>query len=173
MKNFKAFLLVLLVLAPVSVFATIVGDSNTSRNEREGTSQAVNLDAISQTILAGQNEVTDYWIVDLEQTGTLNITFASTTLGFLHLGNSDFTGMYAENISESGIFAMDLYAGKHTFLVEGQPGPDFEILGLENGGIYTVSALFPASQTPTPTELSMGTAMLGLLTVSRRNKAKS
>lgn len=174
MKNFKALLFVL-VLAPVSVFATIVEDSNSSGNGHGSTSYAVNLDA-SQTIIAGQNEDTDYWFVDLEQAGTLNISFASTTLGLLNVGISGFTVTEEGNIGKSSIFAMDIDAGMHTYFVKGQPSTGFE--GGEIGKIHIVSAVFSAlnvsqEQAPAPAAWSMGTAMLGLLTVGRRNKAKS
>ena len=179
MKKFKALLFVL-VLAPVSVFATIVDDSNNFGNKDGGTSYAVNLDAIAQSIIVGQNEVTANWVADLEQESTLNITFVSTTLGLLDVGISDFTVMDEGNISGSGIFTMDLDQGMHTSFIKGRPSSGLEVLGLEGDGvgkIHTVSALFSASdisQAPAPPGVwSMGAAMLGLLTVGRRNKANS
>lgn len=137
MKYFKVLIFVL-VLTPVSVFATIVGDSNISEygDLDSGVSNDVaNLEAGFQTVIVDENE-------------------GYTIFGFLITNISDLTVTHEENVYESGIVAMDLDVGIHTFPAE--------------------TTVLNVSTQPAPApKWSMGAAMLGLLTVSRRNKAKS
>ena len=118
MKNFKALLFVL-VIAPVSVFAAIVGDFNTSENGYKGTSFSVNLDANTHVIIAGQNEVPNHRFVDSEQ---------ADTFGLLNVGITDFAIRDRRNNSESDIFAKDI-AEILASRGKGQPDSGVEFLG--------------------------------------------
>jgi hypothetical protein len=157
MKNFKALLFVL-VLAPVSVFAAIVGEPNTSGSGYGGNSASVNLYVNAQAIVAGQNEVLDYRFVDSEQ---------ADTFGLLNVGIIDLTITDRRKNSEFDIFVI------------GQPdsGDDFlDLEGIDIKGDFTYSAVISAadaSQRPFPGAWSMGAAMLGLLAVGRRSNGKS
>jgi len=134
MKYFRVLFFVL-VLAPVSVFATIVDDSYNSDYGGVSTSYIADLETDFQTVIASENE-------------------GYTTLGFLNTSISDVIVTDETKVNESDVFTTDLDAG-----------------------IYTVSeeiSTLDVSTTPAPaTTWSMSTALLGLLTVSRRSKANN
>jgi hypothetical protein len=176
--NIKALLLALL-LAPASVFATIVGDDNTPNgNGHDGTPYLVNLGVTTQTILAGKNEgITDFWMVTLAESGKLDISFASSSINIINVAITDFKVSKDGVVDDDGMFSMDLVAGTYKFFVEGLAGAGLDIPGLGQGGlggIYTVSTVFTAGDVVIPVPAAvwfMGTAMLGLLTVGRRKGA--
>lgn len=180
MKNFKVLLLALL-LAPISVFASISGDPDgIGGNGHDNLPYLVDLGVTTQTIIAGINEpVTDYWSVTLDEDGFLDISFATQTITALNVAISDFAVEYDGATSGSGIFTLALVAGTYDFLVTGVASGGFDpsnpALPAGIGGIYSVTTEFSAGdvgEVPVPAAVwFMGTAMLGLLTVGRRKSA--
>lgn len=187
MKNFKVLLLAL-VLAPASVFATIIGDGFTLGNGHDTNPYMVDLNEVTQTIIAGKSEsVTDFWTLDVLTEGTVDITFASATIVALNVAIDNFTASNDGTTNASGIYHLDLLPGTYNFFVSGTAKDGFSqpiggsAIDLGIGGIYTVTTGFTKgdingdgdiSQVPVPAAVwFMGTAMFGLLTIGRRKKA--
>ncbi len=186
MKNYKT-LLMALVLAPASAFASIVGDGFTQEMGVDNTTYLVDLTENTQTIIAGKNEVvSDFWKLDVITEGSYKLSFASVTLTQLNVSIDGFSVAQAgESPSTSGMFMLDLQPGTYEFFVSGVANDGFShdvgIANLGIGGIYTLTTEFATgdidgdgavSQVPVPAAVwFMGTAMLGLLTVGRRKKA--
>ncbi len=185
MKNYKALLLAL-VLAPASAFATIIGDGFTLGNGHVATPYLVDLTEVTQTIVAGVNEpVTDYWELEVLTEGTYNLSFASVSIVALNVAIDGFSVSKDSMANASGIYTLDLQPGTYDFSVSGAARDGFSHdigpIALGIGGIYTVTTDFTTgdvdgdgdvSQVPVPAAVwFMGTAMLGLLTVGRRKKA--
>ncbi len=185
MKNYKAILLAL-VLAPASAFATIIGDGFTQGNGHVTTPYLVDLTEVTQTIVAGINEpVTDYWKLEVLTEGTYGLSFASATIVALNVAIDGFSVSKDSMTSASGIYTLDLQPGSYDFFVSGTAKDGFSHdigpIALGIGGIYTVTTDFvegdvngdgDVSKVPVPAAVwFMGTAMLGLLTIGRRKKA--
>lgn len=177
MKNFKVLLLALL-LAPFSVFATIPADQANMLDGNGGSSSApytINLGVDTQTIIAAAEEnILNYWSLVLADAGTLDISFTATNVPLLEIGINGFSVEEAsQGSSASGIFTFEgLSAGDIlTFIVTGTATPGGPALstGGQAGGLYSVTTDFTVVPVPAAAWL-MGTAMLGLLTVGRRRK---
>jgi hypothetical protein len=98
MKYFKVLLFVL-VLAPVSVFATIVNDSYNSDYGDVSASYVANQEADFQTVIASENE-------------------RYTTLGFLNTSISEVIVTDEIKVNESDVFTRDFDAGIHSVSAE-------------------------------------------------------